>query len=140
MRWFLSSRVCGQPNHKSQIANRKCSRLLLSAFCLLFTGSCTVGPKYARPPVETPPAYKELATSAGGAQGEWKLSQPQEQSLRGKWWEIFDDPQLNALEERIEVSNQNLKVAEAQYRQARDLIALIAPGCFRGSTSALPRQ
>jgi NodT family efflux transporter outer membrane factor (OMF) lipoprotein len=83
-----------------------------------------VGPKYARPTVATPPAYKELAPSATGPQGEWKPSQPQDQLLRGKWWEVFGDPQLNALEERIEVSNQNLKIVEAQFRQARDLIRI----------------
>jgi NodT family efflux transporter outer membrane factor (OMF) lipoprotein len=49
-------------------------------------------------------------------------SQPQDHALRGTWWEIFHDPQLNALEERVEVSNQNLKIAEADFRQARDLI------------------
>jgi len=105
--------------------------LLVPVFlALLFSAACSIGPKYARPPVETPAAYKELPPSAGGPQGEWKLSQPQEQSLRGKWWEVFDDPQLNALEERIEVSNQNLKVAEAQYRQARDLIGISRAGLF----------
>ena len=126
-------------NHKSQIANRKYPRvhlptaycLPLSAFCLLlFANACTVGPKYARPPVATPPAYKELAPSGGGPQGEWKASQPQDQILRGKWWEIFGDPKLNALEERIEVSNQNLKIAEAQFRQARDLIRINRSGLF----------
>ena len=105
--------------------------LLLSAFCLLlFAGACTIGPKYTRPSVATPPAYKELAPSAAGPQGQWKPSQPQDQALRGKWWEIFGDPQLNALEERIEVSNQNLKIAEAQFRQARDLIGINRAGLF----------
>jgi NodT family efflux transporter outer membrane factor (OMF) lipoprotein len=89
-----------------------------------------VGPKYARPGVATPPAYKELAPSATGPQGEWKPSQPQEQALRGKWWEIFGDPQLNALEERVDVSNQNLKIAEAQFRQARDLIRINRSGLY----------
>jgi NodT family efflux transporter outer membrane factor (OMF) lipoprotein len=59
-----------------------------------------------------------------GLQGEWKAAQPQDQTIRGKWWEIFNDPQLNALEERVDVSNQNLKVAEAQFRQARDQIQI----------------
>ena len=104
---------------------------LALAFCLLlFAGACTVGPKYARPPVETPAAYKELAPGAGGSQSDWKLSQPQDQALRGKWWEMFGDPQLNALEDRIGVSNQNLKVVEAQYRQARDLIGINRAGLF----------
>ena len=118
--------------------------LLLSAFCLLLSaGACTVGPKYARPPVETPAAYKELAPGAGGPQGEWKLSQPQDQGLRGKWWEIFGDSQLNALEGRIEVSNQNLKVVEAQYRQARDLIGINRAGLFptvSGGASTIVEQ
>jgi NodT family efflux transporter outer membrane factor (OMF) lipoprotein len=73
--------------------------------------------------VVTPPAYKELAPSVtAGPQAKWQASQPQDQTIRGKWWEIFGDPQLNALEERVDVSNQNLKIAEAQFRQARDLV------------------
>ena len=116
---------------KSQIANRKSQMLLLSAFCyLIFAGACTVGPKYTRPAVTTPPAYKELAPSAGGPQAEWKTSQPQDQILRGKWWEIFGDAQLNELEDRVEVSNQNLKIAEALFRQARDLIGINRAGLF----------
>jgi len=99
--------------------------LLLTAFGLLFFfSSCMPGPKYARPTVATPSAYKELAPSVTGPQAEWKPSQPQDQTLRGKWWEIFHDPQLNALEERVDVSNQNLKVAEEQFRQARDQIRI----------------
>ena len=52
----------------------------------------------------------------------WKTAQPSDQIARGKWWEIFQDPQLNALEEQINVSNENLKAAEAQFRQARALV------------------
>jgi NodT family efflux transporter outer membrane factor (OMF) lipoprotein len=116
---------------KSQIKNRKSQMLLLPAFCfLLFAGACTVGPKYVRPAVTIPPAYKELEAGAGGPQAEWKPSQPQDQVLRGKWWEIFGDAQLNALEDRIEVSNQNLKIAEAQFRQARDLIGINRSSLF----------
>src|SRR5947207_353367 len=77
---------------------------------LQFTG-CAVGPKYHTPTVETPPAYKEV--------GDWKPAQPNEQNLGGNWWTIFQDPQLDALELQINVSNQNLKAAEAQFRQAR---------------------
>jgi NodT family efflux transporter outer membrane factor (OMF) lipoprotein len=91
---------------------------------VLMLNACTVGPKYSRPTVATPPAYKELAPSVTTPSGEWKTATPQDQSLRGKWWEIFGDPQLNALEERVDVSNQNLKVAEADFRQARDLVRI----------------
>jgi NodT family efflux transporter outer membrane factor (OMF) lipoprotein len=76
----------------------------------LFAG-CTVGPKYRRPAAEVPPAYKEV--------GDWKPAQPNDQKLDGNWWEIFQDSQLNALEAQVNVSNQNLKAAEAQYTQAR---------------------
>jgi outer membrane protein TolC len=70
-----------------------------------------VGPKYKTPTVPTPPAYKEI--------GNWKTAQPSDQNLGGNWWEIFQDPQLNALEQQINVSNQNLKAAVAQYQGSR---------------------
>jgi NodT family efflux transporter outer membrane factor (OMF) lipoprotein len=105
--------------------------LLLSAFCLLlFAGACTVGPKYARPTVATPPAYKELAPGGSGPPAEWKPSQPQDQTLRSKWWKIFGDPKLNELEESVDVSNQNLKIVEAQFRQARDQIRIYRSSLF----------
>jgi NodT family efflux transporter outer membrane factor (OMF) lipoprotein len=75
---------------------------------------CTVGPNYRRPIAEVPTAYKEL--------GNWKQAQPNDQNLGGNWWEMFQDPQLNALEAQVNVSNQNLKAAEAQYTQARALL------------------
>ncbi len=95
---------------------------LLTAFCLLFSAACTPGPKYQKPAVSVPAAYKETASNAPAPDGQWQPSQPKDQTLRGKWWEIFNDPQLNALEEKVDVSNQNLKIAEADFRQARDLI------------------
>jgi NodT family efflux transporter outer membrane factor (OMF) lipoprotein len=75
---------------------------------------CTVGPKYQRPAAEVPPVYKEV--------GDWKPAQPNDQNLSGNWWEVFQDPQLNGLEAQVNVSNQNLKAAEAQYTQARALV------------------
>lgn len=79
--------------------------LLLLAVC-----GCAVGPDYQRPDVEVPAAYKE-------AEG-WKAAQPRDAASRGQWWEPFGDPQLNALVAQVDVSNQNLKLAEAQWRQA----------------------
>jgi NodT family efflux transporter outer membrane factor (OMF) lipoprotein len=86
----------------------------LLALALLQLTGCTVGPNYHTPTVETPTAYKEV--------GNWKPAQPNDQNLGGTWWTIFQDPQLNALESQVDVSNQNLKVAEAQYQQARALL------------------
>jgi NodT family efflux transporter outer membrane factor (OMF) lipoprotein len=86
--------------------------LLLIAVLLL--GGFTVGPKYHTPVTEIPTAYKEA--------GNWKPAQPNDQNLGGDWWTIFQDPQLDALEMQVDVSNQNLKAAEAQYRQAREVL------------------
>ena len=84
---------------------------VLLALTVLQLSGCTVGPKYHRPAAEVPPAYKEV--------GDWKPAQPNDQNFSGNWWEIFQDPQLNTLEAQVNVSNQNLKAAEAQYTQAR---------------------
>jgi NodT family efflux transporter outer membrane factor (OMF) lipoprotein len=90
------------------------------AGAMLLLSACTVGPKYSKPSVPTPAAYKEL----GPETGQWKPSQPQDQALRGKWWEIYNDPQLNSLEESVDISNQNLKIVESEFRQARALVSL----------------
>src|SRR5579859_7908486 len=85
--------------------------LFVLATAILFLGGCAVGPKYKTPTTPVPPAYKEA--------GDWKTAQPSEQNLGGNWWEIFNDAQLNTLEQQINVSNQNLKAAVAQYQEAR---------------------
>jgi NodT family efflux transporter outer membrane factor (OMF) lipoprotein len=85
--------------------------LVLLAMAVLPFAGCAVGPKYHPPVVQAPPAYKEI--------GDWKPAQPNDQNLGGEWWKIFQDPQLDALELQVNVSNQNLKAAEAQFRQAR---------------------
>ncbi len=77
--------------------------------------SCAVGPDYLRPDAAVYDAYKE-ATG-------WKVAEPQDESNRGNWWEIFGDPQLSALIESINISNQNVHLAEAQFRQAQALAA-----------------
>ncbi len=92
---------------------RICRIVVLLAFALL-TG-CAVGPRYARPAAPTPAEYKETPPN-------WKLAGPSDQVLRGTWWEVYQDPQLNSLEQRIAVSNQSLKAAEAQFRQARAMV------------------
>ena len=79
-----------------------------------------VGPKYQRPlAAQAPPAaYKEFAGN-----DQWKMATPSDAVMKGKWWEIFADPQLNRLEELIDINNQNVKLAEAQFRQARAIVA-----------------
>ncbi|MGO9084645.1 MAG: efflux transporter outer membrane subunit [Terriglobales bacterium] len=89
-------------------------RLGLAPAAALLLSACAVGPKYHVPPAPAPPEYKE--------QGDWKPAQPGDQNLEGNWWAIFQDPQLDALEQQVDVSNQNLRAAEAQYRQARAML------------------
>ena len=96
------------------------SMISLSGIALL--AGCTVGPKYSRPSVTTPAAYKENPPQSYEQAGIWKPAQPSDQDLRGKWWETFGDPQLNALEEQVTVSNQDLKAAEARFREARAMV------------------
>jgi NodT family efflux transporter outer membrane factor (OMF) lipoprotein len=97
---------------RAQVRKRVAGSICLLS--MLLAAGCTVGPNYKRPAAEVPPVYKEV--------GDWKPAQPNDQNLSGNWWEIFQDPQLNALELQINVSNQNLKAAEAQYTQARALL------------------
>jgi NodT family efflux transporter outer membrane factor (OMF) lipoprotein len=78
-----------------------------------------VGPKYTRPVTPLAPEFKEATPESFKEMSGWKVAQPSDQTLRGKWWEFFNDPQLNALEEQIDPANQTLKVAEANFRAAR---------------------
>jgi len=94
---------------------------IMAAVLSSFSG-CSVGPDYVRPTVETPAAYKE---NEG-----WKQAEPGDHLVRGAWWEIFDDSELNRLEEQVNVSNQNLAAAEAQFRQALALVDVARASYF----------
>jgi NodT family efflux transporter outer membrane factor (OMF) lipoprotein len=101
--------------------------VLILAGALPFTG-CAVGPNYKKPAVPVPPAYKEM--------GNWKTAQPNDQNLGGNWWEMFQDGQLNVLEQQINVSNQNLKAAVAQYQQARAALRYVRADYYPTVTAA----
>jgi NodT family efflux transporter outer membrane factor (OMF) lipoprotein len=88
--------------------------------CLL--AGCVVGPKYHPASIDTPGAYKELTPSDFQNTEGWKVAQPKDDTLRGKWWEIFNDPQLNALEEKVNVSNQSIAASAASFLAARALV------------------
>jgi NodT family efflux transporter outer membrane factor (OMF) lipoprotein len=91
----------------------------IAALSLLVCTGCTIGPKYQRPAIAvTPVAFKELAEN-----DTWKMATPSDTLMKGKWWEIFGDPQLNKLEEMVDINNQNVKEAEANFRQARAIVA-----------------
>jgi NodT family efflux transporter outer membrane factor (OMF) lipoprotein len=95
-----------------------------SSLLAVALAGCRVGPNYVAPAPPPPPAaYKETPAN-------WTVAAPQDQLPRGKWWEIYQDPQLNTLEEQIAVSNQNLKLAYQQYMIARDLTRQARSGLF----------
>jgi len=96
----------------------------LAALLIPMTG-CLVGPKYqkAAATAQAPPAsYKESPTQFPDSDS-WKVAQPQDAMLRGKWWEIYNDPELNSLEERLNIDNQNIKQYFDNFMEARTLIA-----------------
>jgi NodT family efflux transporter outer membrane factor (OMF) lipoprotein len=88
----------------------------------LLLGGCTVGPKYVRPTADVPTDYKEAAN--------FKTAQPSDASAKGKWWEVYGDPRLDALEEQVTVSNQSLKAAQAQFLEARAAVRTVRSGYF----------
>jgi NodT family efflux transporter outer membrane factor (OMF) lipoprotein len=95
--------------------------LCLAATSYLLVG-CTVGPKYHTPSADTPAAYKELTPADYKNTDGWKVAQPQDDAIRGKWWEIFNDSELNALEEKVNISNQTIASAAASFFAARALV------------------
>ncbi len=100
---------------------RAATTALCSALLFLFQG-CVVGPHYNRPPAETPGTFKEVTPDDLKKMDGWKVAQPQDSALHGKWWEIFGDAQLNALEEQVNISNQNVASAFANFMAARALV------------------
>jgi NodT family efflux transporter outer membrane factor (OMF) lipoprotein len=105
---------------------RHSPKLLFPILTALLAG-CTVGPDYVRPPMPTPAAFKELKG--------WKQAQPKDHLIPDKWWEIFKDPQLNALEEQVAISNQSIAQAVAQYHQAQALVQSARAAYFPTATA-----
>jgi NodT family efflux transporter outer membrane factor (OMF) lipoprotein len=92
---------------------RRLAKVAASATILAALTACTVGPDYTRPTAVVPPVFKEMSG--------WKVAQPNDR-VQGPWWEVYNDTLLNELEAKVGVSNQNVKVAEAQFRQAHALV------------------
>ncbi len=100
-----------------------------SLLCLsLLAAGCRVGPRYVAPAPQPPPAYKEITPAAykGAVPGTWQPASPGDAMLKGKWWEIFHEPELNHLEDQLDINNQNIAqyfqnfmAARAQVREAR---------------------
>jgi NodT family efflux transporter outer membrane factor (OMF) lipoprotein len=116
---------------------RPLSRLLvaLPIFFVLLSGCKPVGPNYNQPTFTAPANYKEMGATTvtpppNPPGGNWKQADPSDGMLKGKWWEIYHDPQLNSLEDRIATNNAELKQALDKYLAARDTIASVQAGLF----------
>jgi NodT family efflux transporter outer membrane factor (OMF) lipoprotein len=99
---------------------------------MLYLSGCAVGPNYKRPPAVAPPAFKEAPPpnfKEAATEG-WKQAQPGDAYLKGKWWEVYQDPALNALEEQVSINNQNVAQAEAQFRQAKAAVRVSRAALF----------
>ena len=119
---------------------KKRPALVVSAFATLVLASagCVVGPDYRQPAIGAPPAFKEqppVNVKEAEAAG-WKQSQPGDAYAKGRWWELYNDAALNALEEQVNVSNQNVLQAEALYRQARAAVRVARSPLFPSVTTA----
>ncbi len=110
--------------NKSGSQNRKMSATIFAAYgavlCAMLAG-CNVGPKYVPPAMTAPAAYKESPAQFKES-GAWTPAQPQDAALRGKWWEIYNEPDLNALEEELNVDNQNIREAFENFMEARAVV------------------
>src|SRR3984885_1836810 len=92
------------------------------AAALLVMSGCVVGPKYHAPSPQAPAAaYKETPSQVKET-GDWTVARPADATLRGKWWEIFSDPELNALEEQLDINNQNIKQFFENFMEARAIV------------------
>jgi NodT family efflux transporter outer membrane factor (OMF) lipoprotein len=115
----MRSKTAGRPTVRALGVGSVAASLLLP---LALTG-CLPGPKYHTPaaPASAAPAYKESTVNFQDAPG-WKVANPQDAMLKGKWWEIYNEPELNALEEQLQIDNQNIKVSFENFMEARALI------------------
>jgi len=122
--------------------------LVFSTAAMMISG-CTVGPNYHRPTAPSAPAFEESAVPVpppNPPNGGWKQVTPNDSAIRPNWWEMYQDPQLNKLEEQVAVSNQTLKASYEQYMQARAAIQVyrsqyfptltVAPAASRDRVSA----
>jgi NodT family efflux transporter outer membrane factor (OMF) lipoprotein len=101
--------------------------LALSCCTLLGSAACTVGPDYVRPSAAVPAAYKEA--------GDWKVASPGDEIERGAWWKMFREPVLDDLEAKVDISNQTVLLAEAQYRASLAAVGIAKAGYFPSVTA-----
>jgi NodT family efflux transporter outer membrane factor (OMF) lipoprotein len=123
--------VAHDPARRTEV--RRCTLkrapLPIAAGLFALLCACNPAPKYAKPPAPTPAAFKEVPEQYKEGAG-WRVAKPEDDKIRGDWWEMYNDPQLSALERQVQVSNQSIKVAEANYRSAQALVVTARSSLF----------
>ena len=92
----------------------------IALLCAMLAG-CNVGPKYLPPTMTAPSAFKESPAQFKEVDG-WTVAQPQDEALRGKWWEIYNEPDLNSLEDELNIDNQSIRQSFENFMEARALV------------------
>src|ERR1035438_2644699 len=95
---------------------------VVALVCLVLCAGCSFAPKYAKPVIQTPAAFKEAPPEQFKETEGWKAAEPRDSMIRGKWWEMFHEPELNAFEGQVAISNQSVAVALANFLAARAVV------------------
>jgi NodT family efflux transporter outer membrane factor (OMF) lipoprotein len=145
-RGSIEMQIVGQVHKDGARRGARALGVTLALAIAALVAGCNVAPPYHKPSVETPPAYKELTPQDSTAAGIWKEAQPSDAAIRDKWWEMYNDPELNSLEERVDISNQNIAASFANFLAARAVVrearsqyfptVSVAPGITVGQPSA----
>jgi NodT family efflux transporter outer membrane factor (OMF) lipoprotein len=111
---------------------RRSGMVCSGALCIALTGGCNVGPKYVRPAASVPSGFKEGSAAAYSAvpPGTWRPAQPQDAMLKGKWWEMFGEAELDALEVQLDIDNQNIAQYFQNFMAARAQVGVAHAGYF----------
>ena len=106
-------------------------RLRVLLFLVLLS-ACRVGPQYSKPTTPAPPNFKESAPAAYSSMppGTWHPASPQDAQLKGKWWEMFNEPELNTLEDQLNIDNQNIAQFFQNFMAARAQVGEARAGLF----------
>lgn len=110
------------PQRATEGTKHRCRIFHLLMVAILFVTGCNFAPSYKKPATPAPAAYKELTPDSAKQLDGWKTAEPNDHALRGKWWEIFNDSQLNALEDQVNISNQTVAAALANFFASRAVV------------------
>jgi NodT family efflux transporter outer membrane factor (OMF) lipoprotein len=124
--------MTAKPRSPSEKRSKASGTACAAAICIALLSGCNVGPKYVAPATPAPPAFKEDSPAAYGAAppGTWQPARPQDAVLKGKWWEMFNEPELNPLEDQLNINNQNIVQYFQNFMAARAQVSEARAGYF----------